>query len=445
MKLLFLFALLLFATGVHAQATSSTWVDVTAPPYSAKNDCSLDAGPAINSAITNGPGNMTPFFPVGCYLISTQIQDSRTSGGTVGGYTKITYLGYGAEFRASSATPPSNSIIKFGDDSTTIRFRAVQGIYFNCNGDVIDGIDLDGLTYSEFDGITITQCAGTADMRTVGSNVNNYVNNVFGGYIYAPAPTTSGVLLGNGANVWNFYGTQIVAYNGTNSGIGIDFNGKSGGAYGVDVEVFTTSIRVGYSTGAQGITIAGSYIAGHVNNYVGILLGKQGTAGSAATGITITGNYILCNSSTGSDGVQIQQANGFSITGNKFESCASHAVNGYADGTNQGADNGLVGPNTITGNGVSLLGSNNTVTNSIVTKSANYTLNGADSWINITGNNTVTVPHAMTGQQWNVFNSGTGNVGLVCDSGTINGLISIQLSANTGKTVSTDGTNCFAH
>ena len=97
------------------------------------------------------------------------------------------------------------------------------------------------------------------------------------------------------------------------------------------------------------------------------------------------------------------------------------------------------------GQGILLQGSNNTVASSLATKSSNYTLSGADSWVNVTGNTAITVPHAMAGQQWTVFNSGTGNVSLACDSGTINGETSISLASQTGKTVTTDGTNCFAH
>lgn len=461
-KLLFLAVALLLAASARAQSTSDTWIDITTvAPSGSKTDCSSsspDWGTYINQAISNAPGNAVIFFPVGCYLISTQIQDAHASAssGMLGTYTKITYFGYGAELRASSSAPPSNSIIQFGNNSTPIRFRTIQGIYFNCNNEAIDGIDLDGLAYSRFDGITISQCTGSAAMRTVGTNGANYTNTVVGGNIYAPGPTTSGVLLQNGTNEWSFYGTQINAYNGGSSGVGIDLNGAAGGVFGVDTEGFATSIRVGYSApstdpnpGAEGITIAGNYIAGYgtggPNNYVGILLGKQGAAGYSANGITITGNRILCNNSTSNDGIQIQQASGFSISGNKFWNCTNYAIDGYADGSNQGGDNGFVGANTFVGNGVSLLGSNNTVTNSVATKSANYTLNGADSWVNVTENTTITIPHSMTGQQWNVFNSGSGNVGLACDSGTINNEASIQLASQTGKTVTTDGTNCFAH
>jgi hypothetical protein len=449
-KKLLLFTLtLLLAASARAQSTSGTWTDVTASPYNAKNDCSADAGPAINSAITNGPGNMVLFFPVGCYLISTQIVDARTSGGTIGSNVKITYFGYGAEFRASSTSPPTNSIIKFGNDSTTIRYRTIQGIFFNCNNDAIDGVDLDGLTYSEFDGITISQCAGTADMRTVGTNNNNYTNKVVGGYIYATG-STNGVQLANNytaTNLWTFYGTVFGGYGGGSTGTAIDFNGAGGGIYSADIEGWSVGLKLGYSNqyfGAHGFTVTGSYFE---SNTYAIVMGSAGYAsGYVATGINVTSNYINCNNVANTYGVDILQANGFSITGNRFNQCTVWAINGDADGTYQGADNGFISANEITGgNGIQLLGSNNTVTNSIATKSANYTLSGADSWINATGGITVTVPHAMTGQRWTVFNSGSTSITLACDSGkTINGASFLFVSSETGKTVTTDGTNCFA-
>jgi len=81
----------------------------------------------------------------------------------------------------------------------------------------------------------------------------------------------------------------------------------------------------------------------------------------------------------------------------------------------------------------------------LATKSAAYTLTAGDSWVNVTGNTTITVPHALVGQRWDVFNSGAGTVTLQCDSGTINGAASITFTANNGRSVTTDGTNCFAH
>jgi hypothetical protein len=79
------------------------------------------------------------------------------------------------------------------------------------------------------------------------------------------------------------------------------------------------------------------------------------------------------------------------------------------------------------------------------TKSSNYTLTAADAWVNVTGTTTITVPHALTGQRWVVFNSGSNTVTVQADSGNINGAGSITLSANAGKEITCDGTNCFAH
>jgi hypothetical protein len=85
----------------------------------------------------------------------------------------------------------------------------------------------------------------------------------------------------------------------------------------------------------------------------------------------------------------------------------------------------------------------------LITKSSNYTLTYADNWVNVTGTTTITVPHAaaetgLPNSQWRVFNSGSNTVTLQCDSGNMNGAASITLAANTGKTVTSDGTNCFA-
>lgn len=85
------------------------------------------------------------------------------------------------------------------------------------------------------------------------------------------------------------------------------------------------------------------------------------------------------------------------------------------------------------------------MTTSFSTQSAAYTLTGTDTWVNVTGTTTVSVPHAFTGQRWDVFNSGSGTVTLVCDSGTINDASSLSVAANSGRSVTADGTNCFAH
>jgi hypothetical protein len=79
------------------------------------------------------------------------------------------------------------------------------------------------------------------------------------------------------------------------------------------------------------------------------------------------------------------------------------------------------------------------------TKTSAYTLTMTDSWINVTGTTTITVPHTLTGQRWDVFNSGVGTVTIQPDSGTINGAASVTRATNTGYSITCDGTNCFAH
>jgi hypothetical protein len=78
-------------------------------------------------------------------------------------------------------------------------------------------------------------------------------------------------------------------------------------------------------------------------------------------------------------------------------------------------------------------------------KSSAYTLTAVDSWVNVSGTTTITAPHAIVGSRWVVFNSGAATVTVQADSGNVNGAGSITLSANTGKEITCDGSNCFAH
>ena len=82
---------------------------------------------------------------------------------------------------------------------------------------------------------------------------------------------------------------------------------------------------------------------------------------------------------------------------------------------------------------------------SLSAKSSAYTLTATDSWVNVTGTTTITVPRVIVGSRWVVFNSGSNTVTVQPDAGTINGAASITLSANTGREITCDGTNCFAH
>jgi hypothetical protein len=86
------------------------------------------------------------------------------------------------------------------------------------------------------------------------------------------------------------------------------------------------------------------------------------------------------------------------------------------------------------------------------TKSADYTLTPSDSWVNVTGAATITVPHRLVGQRWVIFNCGSevdqagsgGNfVTIRTDNGKVNGVSSIRVSANTGKECAADGANVW--
>lgn len=78
----------------------------------------------------------------------------------------------------------------------------------------------------------------------------------------------------------------------------------------------------------------------------------------------------------------------------------------------------------------------------ISTKSSPYTLTAFDSWINVTGTTTITIPHLLTGQIWHVKNTGTAIVTLSPDSGTLDGVASIPLLPQNSTEVTCDGTNC---
>lgn len=86
------------------------------------------------------------------------------------------------------------------------------------------------------------------------------------------------------------------------------------------------------------------------------------------------------------------------------------------------------------------------------TKSSDYTLTVSDSWINVRGMTTITVPHSATGQRWVIFNCGGTTSGarsgdtwvtIRADRGKVNSADSIRLPTNTGKECTADGTNVW--
>ena len=78
--------------------------------------------------------------------------------------------------------------------------------------------------------------------------------------------------------------------------------------------------------------------------------------------------------------------------------------------------------------------------------SINTALGVSDGWLFVNASPvTITVPHLLTGQIWHLMNNNaSAAITMVCDSGNINGIASVLVPAVSGRTVTADGTNCFA-
>jgi parallel beta-helix repeat protein len=160
--------------------------------------------------------------------------------------------------------------------------------------------------------------------------------------------------------------------------------------------------------------------------------------GGAAKGATVNRHGIECNgtgthfSIISGNAIYDDQGSPTTLDGFINQTCATDQV---------------IGPNAISGMATANYAGQQIgyVPTFLATKSSAYSLTANDSWINVTGTTTITVPHALTGQRWDVFNSGSNTVTIVCDTGNINGGANVTRSANTGYSVTADGTNCFAH
>ena len=365
----FLLLALASLTLLATSALSSTgWTDVTAAPYSADYKCTsgTDDGPAINQAILdasasitlNNAGGWVIYFPPGCYQIATSIVDAVTNGG-------ITYLGFGRVIL--SAVPKSGvnpaTIIKFGDDSHTTYRRRLSNFWFECNGlSNTDGIEIDGLKDSEFDDIEIRDCSGYA-LRSVGTSTDNYSNVFEGGGPLTSSTSGKGFYLGYGSNNWTFKGTRFTNTSGSSSSVGLDFEGSGNvclgctfSGWGIGLAATQTSL----GAAADGLEVSGGYFE---NNKEHIRLGLAGVASAKIHGASIHGAYLHGNGTFSNPGcIDIQQADGFSISGNQFLNCVTYNIYGFSDATNQGADNGIIANNSFNGTATnSLLGSNITL------------------------------------------------------------------------------------
>lgn len=78
--------------------------------------------------------------------------------------------------------------------------------------------------------------------------------------------------------------------------------------------------------------------------------------------------------------------------------------------------------------------------------SINTALGVSDGWLFVNASPvTITVSHLLAGQIWHLMNNNaSAAITMVCDSGNINGIASVLVPAVSGRTVTADGTNCFA-
>jgi hypothetical protein len=261
------------------------------------------------------------------------------------------------EFRAASTL--TGSIMKFGSDTSTPSGRRISNIFFNCNVRSIDGIDIDGLVNSEFSNIEIRDCGNYA-IQTVGSNNLNYSVTFEGGLIGISNGVTltgaSGISLTNGANGWTFKGTAIT-YGGSGTpgvnSIGLEVEGSAGvTCLGCTIQGWNVGFWAGNASSVYGIEFSGGYF--EFNHLAAIILGNSYAQAAKVFGATVHGVYISGNTVSGSymtAAIDVRQADGFNIYGNRILKTTTYAVRGLPDVANpgdyEGADNGIVGPNNL--------------------------------------------------------------------------------------------------
>src|SRR5262249_20619374 len=214
--------------------------------------------------------------------------------------------------------------------------------------------------------IEIRNCT-TYEMRTVGTNTANYQNVFNGGGVVTYSTAGNGVFLNYGTNHWIFNGTKISSQATSSTGTGMDLEGWGMACIGCAVQGWSIGLVYGDTSSGSTVPHSGLEISGgyYENNSVShIRIGYAGQATSNAAGVSIHGAYFNGSNSSGTATTQgcidLQWADGFSISGNEFYNCLTYIVRALADGTNQGADNGIVGPNTVTSGSAAyaLLGKN---------------------------------------------------------------------------------------
>ncbi|HME12720.1 MAG TPA: hypothetical protein VKF79_07670 [Candidatus Acidoferrum sp.] len=364
---------LLAAVGTNATAPT-TWIDVV-DTYGADPTCTKDAGPAINSAIAgvSGAGGVL-FFQTGCYLIQTQILDTNAMAPSFSA-PGITYLGYGrVTFLAGAGL--TGSIMQFGDGNHIVRHRKISNIVFACGPDnppgnaagFTVGLKLDGLTNSEFDDVEIRRCSNFG-LETFGDNPNNDVNFFGGEVIAGPATPIAGypgkivnygVLIRPNSDGWSFHGTLFDGSLDGSAGVGIEVDSSGFTCAGCTVRNWEIGLAAALISTVNGVEVSGGTYSG---NAVQIRAGLDYGSGSPIRvhGLSIHGASI--ESDIQSPGalqsnfcVDLQQVDGFAISGNHFRHCELASVRGLAEYPvsnflTGGTYGGILGPNDIAQSG----------------------------------------------------------------------------------------------
>lgn len=394
------------------------------------------------SAYASSPGN-------GSGQTGTVLQFNYTGAGTVGvdisgsAYLHFTNIVFSCGTSAANApnvcflngrTSGSNGILNKLEDCMVVGFS--PWIYYNYRGEQFSSIDTGYIEYGT-SGVPVTfSLANTARITspfvTLGGGASETVMRFTGGKSMfvsnattSTAPNNYLIYLDEGSGlIQDVHIDGFVEQVGTNEITVGDTPGATGAIENVEANLHGNSAS---ATDNTLVSIAGT---SRFWNLRGIQDPINSTGGPALSFALFLDGFVQFKTNI---------ANAFSGT-----TCSGSIIIVDQLSTSSCFDTSIVPAANSAGTGLTLTG----VSQELYTQSSNFTLNRVHAWVNVTGNTTATVPHAIMGR-WDVFNSGSGTVTLAPDSGTItyNGTTAttVSLAAGHGALITCDGTNCFAH
>jgi hypothetical protein len=224
------------------------------------------------------------------------------------------------------------------------------------------GIIVAGMTNSVFDDVEIRNCS-SAGLSTV-ENSNSKGNLFHGGLVFTASIYGSGVVLEPTADNWTFSGTTIMAEPSAlygSGGIGVEVESSGFTCVGCNISKWHIGLAAGLGKVVHGLNISGGSFA--ENSYLGIRIGTAYNGSqSKVHGLSIHGASIKGITSINGQAefcIDLEQVDGFDISGNELISCPHISIHAVADSTQPGAfagaDNGVIGPNDIETTGPYLL------------------------------------------------------------------------------------------